>query len=126
MCIQVCLAKPDSDRPETTMDRTCFREPPPIDAFVRYIPDFPVIRYPIHRTIIAFNPMYRVHLDRNVVRIIISEHEGSEDHSLDLHISQQLRVYLKQGDWVQAAPNIKGSVFVRLRTRYGLPQFASQ
>ena len=34
--LQVCLVKPDSDRPEITIDWTLFRKPPPIIVFTLY------------------------------------------------------------------------------------------
>ena len=94
---KVCLFTPDSDRPEITIDRILLRETPPTSVFVHYIPEFLVIRYPIHWTIIGLNTMYRVHLDGNVVRNIVNRYVDNDVRSLDLHIWQQLRVCLKQG-----------------------------
>ena len=95
--LQVCLAKPDSDRPETTIDQTLFREPPPIADLVHYIPEFPVIRYPIHQTIYGFNPIYRIQLDGNVLGSITDKYADNEVQSLDLCFCQYTPVQFEQG-----------------------------
>ena len=58
--VQVCLVKPDSDIPEFTIHRTLSVGALPIVVFDHYIPDIPVFRYAIHRTIPMTFPIYRV------------------------------------------------------------------
>ena len=97
MYIQVCLAKPDSDRPETTIDRAFFRKPPPIVVFVHYIPEFPVIRYSIHRTIYGWNPTYRGQLEGNILSYSTIIYDNHEVRTLDLRNKQLPRVHLEKG-----------------------------
>ena len=77
--LQVCLV--NSYRPESTIDRTLSREPPPIAVLVHYIPENPVLRYPIHRTNCSRITVYRVQIRTLVVRFDPAAYANGVEHS---------------------------------------------